>query len=164
MKRKKVSTMTKKVFTFKVGDRVGEFTSQYQDNDYEDSTTGPLRYDENNSPEYGVVTDVLSTRTVLVKWDDAYRNKYSKYNGPLDPATLALEEVVKAQYSALEVEFKEVEKEIKAKLKEVSTGIREANKLSKKVGRPLAQMHDLFYGTLYKAMDEAGWHTSSFGC
>jgi hypothetical protein len=156
--------MTKKVFTFKEGDRVGEFTSQYQDNDYDDSHTGPLRYDEDNDPEYGQVTDVLSSGKVLVSWDNDYRKQYPRYTGPQDPAGLAPEEVVKAQYSKLEVEFKEVEKEIKAKLKEASTSIREANKLAKKVGRPLAQMYNMFYGTLYKAMDDAGWRTSSFGC
>jgi len=147
---------------FKVNDRVGTNTSRYYDN-YDYSHTGPLRYNDDDSPEYGVVTDVLSSGNVLVKWDSAYRNREQDYSGPQDPTKLALEEDVKNQYSILEQEFKVVSLEVKTKLEEIADSIRQANEISKSIGRPLAQMPDV-YGTIYQAMDEAGWNTSSFGC
>src|ERR1700677_4001209 len=92
--------------SFLVGDRVGELTSQYQENDYDDATTGPLRSNDDDRPEYGVITDVLSNGKVLVKWDDEYRTQYPKYCSPQNPDDLALEEVVATKYSELETEFK----------------------------------------------------------
>ena len=156
--------MKKKTYTFKVGDRVGEFTSEYQEDDYGDSETVPLMFNPDAPPEFGVVTSVTSDGKITIKWDYEYRNQHSLYMAPKDPADFAPEDVVRARLSVLEEEFYDVEKQVKAKMKEVAKGIREANKLAKKTGRPLSQMYDVFRDTLYRAMDAAGWRTSSFGC
>lgn len=151
--------MKKKIYKFGVGDRVGQNTSQYQEDDYSDSETVDLMYDQDNPPDFGEVLSVEGT-IVKVKWDSDWNEEIRD----VDASDLAPEEVVKARYSELEIEFKEVEKEVKAQLKEVAKGLREANKLAKqKLGRTLNQLN-MGYGALYNAMDDAGWRTSSFNC
>lgn len=144
---------------FAAGDRVGLMISEVYDEYCGTTKVIKLRYDE-EGPNYGTVTDVLSSGQVLVKWDIEWMNQHNK---PVDPKTLSPEADVQKEYSRLEQEFDELEKEIKVKLKEAGQIIREANKLAKKTGRDLAEMYEAVY-TLYGAMDDAGWRTSSFGC
>lgn len=151
--------MKKKTYTFQVGDRVGEFTSKYYEDDYSDAETVPLMYIPDNSPEFGKVTEVLGEGNIRVKWDSKWKKE-----SVVQANTMAPESVVKERLSVLEEEFTVVEKEVSAKLKEVAKGLREANQLTKKkLGRNLYQL-SMGYGPLYDAMNSAGWRTSSFGC
>jgi hypothetical protein len=155
--------MVKKAVQFKVGDRVGEGTSDITE-EYDDKVKrGPLRYDPDNEPEFGEVLNITDKGLVLVNWDRDYLNTNSHYSSPQDPSTLMLEVDVKATLSKLESEFEATEKLVKEKLKEAAKSIREAQKLAKKTGRNVSEMYEA-YGTLYNAMDAAGWRTSSFGC
>jgi hypothetical protein len=144
---------------FKAGDRVGIATSDYDDYD-EGTKPGKLRYDPHSSPDYGVVSDLLTNGQVMVKWDDEWKNKN---NHPVDVSSLALESVLKEKLSSLEEEFLEIEKEIKIKMKEASVKIKEASKLAKKTGHSLEEMYDAV-SPLVNAMDAAGWRSSSWGC
>lgn len=143
---------------FNIGDRVGLAVSE----DY-DVRTGrekevPLKYDpDGDGLCLGEVTDVSAKGKITVQWDHG-----ASYTGVA--SEFLPEDEIKAKWSKLEAEFKEVESQVKIKVKEIAKGILEANKLAKKTGRNLADMYDVVYGDLYKAMDEAGWRTSFFGC
>src|SRR5580692_3866596 len=101
----------KKAQPFKIGDRVGEANSDYED-DYE-SRRGPLRYDPDGEVYFGVVSDVTAQGKVIVTWDGN-----DEPTEPMDPKELMLEDKVKTKLAELEVEFNAVEKQIKAKVKE----------------------------------------------
>ncbi len=152
--------MTKKQ-EYKIGDRVAKATSQYYENEYSSAETVPLYYNpDGDGLRLGEVTDISAKGKITVKWDGSYGRTET-----LEAEDLMTEEAGKARYSELEAEFSVIEKQVAAKVKEIAQGIREANALSKKVGKPLAQMgYEIIYRDLYKAMDDAGWNTSSFGC
>ena len=143
-----------------VGDRVGVATSEYYDSYGDNATTGKLRYDPDNSPDYGEIVSILADDKVMVKWDSDWMNEHNK---PVDVSTLLPEADIKTLLTKLEQEFNDVEKQIKEKLKEASKAVKEAQKLAKKTGRDLADMYDAVY-PLRNAMDSAGWHSSSWGC
>lgn len=160
-----------------VGQRVGVF---FDSNDEEKFTTKPRVTNEYGSgPAFGKVMEVLGNGKVKVLFDKdhAYLNestpayspktgkRVSETKGPLtmDAKYLLPEDEAKAKLSSLETDFKNVEKQVKVKLKEAADSIREANKLAKEIGTNLFDM-GAGYGSLYSAMDAAGWHTSSFGC
>lgn len=146
---------------FKIGDRVANATSRYYENEYSDAEIVPLFYNpDGDGLRLGEVTDISAKGKITVKWDGSYGRTET-----LEAKDLLTEEEGKARYSELEAEFAVIEKQVAAKVKEIAQGIREANALSKKVGKPLAQMgYEIIYRDLYKAMDDAGWNTSSFGC
>ena len=148
----------KKINKFKVGDRVGTATSTYYDDIYGGGRReGKLRYDPENDPDYGVISDVLSSGKLMVKWDDSWKNKD---NSAVEPSSLLLEKDLKEKLSKLEKEFLEIEKEIKNKMKEAGLKIKEAQKLAKKTGHSLEEMYDAVR-PLVDAMDSAGWRSSS---
>jgi hypothetical protein len=143
---------------FNIGDRVGLATTEEYDQRTGKEKEVPLRYDpDGDGLCVGEVTDVSVKGKITVKWDHG-----STY--VVEASELLPEEELKNKWSELEAEFNEVEAQVKVKVKEIAKGIREANKLAKKTGRNLADMYDVVYGDLYRAMDEAGWRTSSFGC
>ncbi len=152
--------MTKKQ-EYKIGDRVAKATARFYENEYAEAKVVPLYYDpDGDGLRLGEVTDISAKGKITVKWDGTYGRSET-----LESKDLMTEEAGKARYSELEAEFAVIEKQVAAKVKEIARGIREANALSKKVGKPLARMgYEIIYRDLYKAMDDAGWNTSSFGC
>lgn len=147
--------------TYKIGDRVAKATCKFYQNEYSEAEIVPLMYDpDGDGLRLGEVTDISAKGKITVKWDGSYGRTEI-----LEAKDLMTEEEGKVRYSELEAEFTVIEKQVAAKVKEIAQGIREANALSKKVGKPLAQMgYEIIYRDLYKAMDDAGWNTSSFGC
>jgi len=145
---------------WKIGDRVAKATSEYYEDEYSGKQIVPLRYDPDNGLYLGEITDISAKGKITVKWDGRYRD-----TEVLEAKDLITEAEGKARYSELEAEFHEIERQVAEKVGQVAQGIREANELARKTGRPLAQMsYNIIYRTLYDAMDDAGWRTSSFGC
>jgi hypothetical protein len=143
--------MKKKVF--KIGDRVGKI-DQYND---DEDKVAKLRYDFDNEPSFGVISELEFDNQVIVKWDqDSFMEK-------VNVNLLFLENDLKTKWSKLEEEFYMIEKEVENKLKEAGKILKEANKLAKKTGRDLAEMYDAV-SPLINVMDSCGWRSSSWGC
>jgi hypothetical protein len=147
---------------FKVGDRVGH-TVYFEEDRYGDGEQViGIRYNpDQDEPDYGVVTDVLSNGKLMITWDSDWKN--ANGNKPLPANEFLLEEEVEKKFAKLEQEFNQVEKEIKSKLKEAAALIKAAGKLAEKTGNSLADMYDAV-GPLRNAMDASGWHSSSWNC
>ncbi len=154
--------MKKKSYVFAVGDRVGLAISSYDD-EYGDGDTskGKLRFNQDEDPEYGVVTDTLSNGNVHVKWDNEWYEKY--HTGEQDVSELLPEATLKKEYARLEDEFNNLEKEVKLKLKEAAKLVKDAHKIAKKTGHDLVDMYEAVR-PLVNAMDSSGWRSSSWGC
>jgi hypothetical protein len=151
--------MKKKVIN--KGDRVGHATYVIEDNYGDSKIVKGLRYSEYcEDPDYGTVTDILSSGEVMINWDSSWKNSNNK---PVAQDELMLESDIEKEFSKLENQFKLVQKQIKIKMKEAGKLITEANKLAKKTGNNLQKMYDAVQ-PLENAMDKAGWNTSSWGC
>ncbi len=146
---------------FKIGDRVAKATAKFYEDEYSSAQDVPLYYNpDGDGLRVGEVTDISAKGKITVKWDGSYGRTET-----LEAKDLMTEEAGKARYSELEAEFSVIEKQVAEKVKEIAVAIREADALSRKVGKPLAQMgYEIIYRNLYDAMDDAGWNTSSFGC
>lgn len=155
--------MKKKNHVYKVGDRVGLAVSEYDDEyNYDGPTVGKLRYNEDEGPEYGVVTRVVSSGRVFVKWDNEWYNKYHE-DEEQETNKLLPEAVHKKEYARLKADYNKLGTEIKAKMKEAAKLVREAGKLASKTNHELSEMYDEV-SPLINAMDASGWRSSSWGC
>lgn len=146
---------------FAVGDRVAETFKRYE-GEYSDE------------PAKGTVVALGTNTSVMVKWDDDWKNRpaLSNYGDPTDEVApisvnisgLMSEKEADEKFSKLEAEYNKVADEIKLKLKVAAQAIRDSNKLAKKLG--IDSLHDMYdvHDSLYRAMDSAGWNTSGFGC
>lgn len=134
---------------FTVGARVG----------YVEGKMRYSEYDEDNA-YYGVITDILNDGRLMVKWDDEYMNRNS---APMKPNVFELEGDLKAKYSALEEAFNKVQGELKQKMKEAGDIITSASKLADEAGFELTEMYEVTR-VLERAMEGAGWQTSSWHC
>ena len=146
--------------TFKIGDRIGRATmmSRHEWN----RKVVPLYFDSDREHDFGVVSDVTQKGQVSVTWDNAWINQ-THFNKLYSPDELMHEEECRAILNALEEEFTAVEAKVRVKIAEAATAIEEANKLANTTGRDLHDMHESTR-PLYRAMDNAGWSTSSFDC
>jgi len=157
--------MKKQPFT--IGDRVG-FNAIFKDQDtYNDCDAGfyDLAFDEYYDPCYGEVIEIIEpSDNLIIKWDenDDYIDEYKPEDG-WNAKDFLPEKELKKKYSHLEKEFRTMEKAVKAKVKKAAVIIREANKMTKEHGKTLSELWDV-RRPLYDAMDNAGWHTSSFDC
>lgn len=146
---------------FAVGDRVGHAVYDVEDRYGESKVVKGIRVSEyGEAPDYGTVTDILSSGKVVVKWDSEWKNRRAAFT---DPSELMLESDIKTEYSRLDKEFDEVKKQVKAKMKEAGKIIADAHKLAQTTGNNLQELYDAIQ-PLEDAMDKAGWHTSSWGC
>jgi hypothetical protein len=128
---------------FKKDDRVAEIT----------------RFNPNEDcVPYGIVTAVSSNGDCLVKWDSGWRSE--KY---VSAAQLMSETESIAFHSKLEAEFKILKDQIVDKMKEAANAIKEAAALADTFECNLNKIDDVT-DPLYRAMDSAGWRTSSFDC
>jgi hypothetical protein len=133
---------------FAVGDRVGLLN-------------GKLTYSEyGDEPCYGVIVAELTEDSVMIKWDDSWKNTN---NRPVNTDKLVVESELKAKYSALEAEFQRVEAEVKGHMEQASKLILAAQSFAKAAGFDLQELREAT-GTLESAMEEAGWNTSSWHC
>lgn len=163
---------------FEIGQRVGTFC----DDNTGEFTTKPTysAYSDGSDRAFGKVIEVLARDKVKVLFDKdhdylnenviCYSSKTGKptsdIRGPrtIETKYLLSEDEVKAKFSTFESDFKVVEKQVKEKLTVAAKAIREAQKLAKKeLGTNVSEMYNT-YDSLYRAMDAAGWRTSSFGC
>jgi hypothetical protein len=108
----------------------------------------------------GEITDAQKNsgnNIVSVEWNKAaqtYRLDSETNADLLSPLSIKPE---------LEAKFEELEKQIKFKCEQAALLIKEAEKMATLGGAPsLADMRDS--GSLYNAMDCAGWQMSSIGC
>lgn len=131
---------------FKIGDRVGD--ARDIDN-----------FNLHDEPTFGEVVDLTSKGFVMVKWDRGWNKEPRGY----DPADLRLESEVEAAQSVLEAKFREFESQIESKMKEAAQAVIDAAGLAEQAGVELRDMYEA-YSPLYRAMDHAGWNTSSFNC
>lgn len=132
--------------SFNIGDRVGHKSDAQQ-----------YRIDE--SPSFGVVSDLTAKGLVIVTWDTAYHNKNSK---PLEASKLMLESEILTAHSILENNFNRYRKDVEAKVQEAATALEEAAEIAKKIGCSVADM--VYKSVLSDALYEAGWNGSSFAC
>jgi prophage DNA circulation protein len=103
--------------------------------------------------------DPITGKTkVLVKWDSNYQNVSEVFADQL-----LTEAEAETLGSKLEAEYKEVEKQLSEKMGQAAQIIREAQKIAQTIKADLAGMGNITRD-LYRAMDEAGWSTSSFHC
>lgn len=110
-------------------------------------------------PRVDVIT---GEEKVYVHWD----NPQWRQENPEEVLTqsLVLEADGDAKYNKLEAEWNVAETEVTAKLKQAAQLITEAGDIADKAGcDSLANLYDAIR-PLYRAMDGAGWNTSSFGC
>jgi hypothetical protein len=129
---------------FKVGDRVAEVFEKY--NPEEDDTY------------YGVVEAISSNGQLLVKWDSSWHKTGYVSSDDLMPEAEAI-----TKFSVLEAEFNLVQDQVIEKMNEAAQAITEASEIAKAQGLELPNLYDA-YRPLYRAMDAAGWQTSSFSC
>jgi hypothetical protein len=110
-------------------------------------------------PRVDVVT---GEEKVYVKWDETRWRQDNPEE--LLTSSLVLEADGDEEYNKLEAEWNIAEAEVAAKLKQAADLITEAGDIAGKAGcDSLSNMYDAIR-PLYRAMDNAGWNTSSFGC
>lgn len=117
----------------------------------------PEAYND-GKPSYGVVTDVLSNGQVMVKWDSQYKNASLE-----NPSKLCGEVDAQVKWSALEEAFNNVEEKVAAELKKASEFVLSAGQIAKEAGMDLLEMYEATRA-LERAMEKAGWNTSSWHC
>lgn len=134
--------------SFVIGDRIGLID-------------GKIRYIQHgDTPNYGVITDLLADGRIMVKWDSEWMNNNSK---PINPKNLMAESEFKVKYSELEMAFCRVEDEVAEKLKEAGQIILDAQKIAKDAGFNITDLYEAT-SSLENAMESAGWNTSSWHC
>ena len=145
---------------FKVGDRVGLnlATEFYDDSEYCKKVKFYYRQ-YGDGPSYGTIT-FLDKSKAMVQWDH-----YALFNDSdlVDIKHLLSEKDMEQHFLDLEKEFNKMSKELHHKMIEAGKLIEEADKIAREHGSPLAHVYSAIE-PLYDAMDNAGWHTSSFGC
>ena len=139
--------------TFKVGDRVGLVVEEMGDED-----------------KYGVIVEVIQpaaektrnnrhfiqSASYKVRYDDGEeRTEYEGYMVPEDEA--------RVENTRLKQEWQTIDAQAKPLLDNAASLISQAAKITKQNGHDLSEMFELTRGLL-RAIDEAGWRTSSLSC
>lgn len=108
------------------------------------------------------VDPITGEEKVYVQWDS------TPWRGT-NPEEVLTESLISeadgnAKYSQLETEWNVAEAEVKVLINAAAALIDEASEVASKAGcESLTDMYDSIR-PLYRAMDNAGWNTSSFGC
>lgn len=100
---------------------------------------------------------------VIVEWDSGSINKVAVDKLLTEEVGKALQDRLEEDAKKLEEEFEKVQKACKDKLQKAAELISEAAKLAQSHGQELMDMYDAV-GPLERAMDHAGWSTSSWHC
>jgi hypothetical protein len=99
---------------------------------------------------------------LLVEWDIQYGERKSRIE-KVSVKLLVSEMDAEQEQLRLDVEFAHLESQVKDKLEVAAAALDEASKIASSHGEELHQLHEAIY-PLMKAMDRAGWNTSSLGC
>jgi hypothetical protein len=128
-------------------------------------THGDLRHD--SYPSYGVILSAVENdrNHFLVEWDNG---KYASASDPkritkVKASDLMLEVDCKAKMDQLDAEFSALEDKVRAKMQIAAGALAEAADLADENGEELIEMYEAV-SPLMRAMDEAGWSTSSLSC
>ncbi len=98
----------------------------------------------------------------LVEWDKAYYAKTTTITK--EPASaLKLLTVAQAEQSKLDAEFAEIESQCREKLAAAASLISEATAIANSKHTSLQDMYEAT-SPLMRALDDAGWSSSSMGC
>ena len=101
---------------------------------------------------------------VVVEWKDSGQlQKVTPRSLLTESEAMAKEEEWQVAAIQLEKDFDKVTKKVKAKMEEVASLVDEAAKLAKAGGHDLYDMYEAVR-PLLRAMDRAGWSTSSLSC
>jgi hypothetical protein len=114
---------------------------------------GPISQHPNQNVGKVVIVEYESGELVKV----ALKALLSEGDGVL------LEQTLTSEAERLEREFAQVETEVAAKLNQAAELVREAGKLADAKGVDILEMYDATRG-LERAMESAGWNTSSWHC
>jgi len=100
---------------------------------------------------------------VVVEWDNGNVQKVTARSLMNESEADAEEAKLTAEQSKMEEEFEVARAKIAAKMNESAAALREAAKLAKEAGADLQDFYDETR-PLLRAMDAAGWSTSSLSC
>lgn len=100
---------------------------------------------------------------VIVEWDHGALQKVTLRSLITEAEGKDRDAQIKAEEERLEAEWSLAEEQVKAKLQEAANALNEAAALAKKAGHDLLDMYDAAY-PLMRAMDNAGWRSSSLSC
>lgn len=100
---------------------------------------------------------------VVVEWDNGQIQKVTLRSLLDDDESTIKEMELENEQLRLEEEWNETEKKIKDKISKASKLILDASKLAEESGKTLADMYSIQH-ELERAMDSAGWNTSSWHC
>lgn len=132
----------------------------------EDCTVGKVVYLSGVYPPLSkgkIVGPPNDKNLVIVEWEGGHLEKKDR-SKLLDEKTGAAEnQRLVDEKERLEKEFEQVEVECKNKLQQAANLIYEASKLAGSKGKELQDMYDAV-SPLERAMDAAGWSTSSWHC
>lgn len=117
----------------------------------------------NDPPRKGTVIALTDDpNKVVVEWDKGWSSAKSEV-AKVDVSGLMLEAAAAAEFDRLSAEFEKVEEAIRLVVQESADKLTEAMKMASAHGEELAELHEAVY-PLLRAMDSAGWRTSSLHC
>ncbi len=165
---------------FKVGDRVGLNVSLDED-DY-DIEKVEYKYSSDDDPCYGEILSLHNNEFggeyANVKWDTDEGLNFAEQVEELDDladdendgsfttcklSDLLPEQELRDLHESLSEGFDKLIEDIEAKMQSAAALIREAQELAATKNETVADLVSA-YSSIFPAMDEAGWNTSSFGC
>ncbi len=133
---------------FSIGTRVSEKVSKTN-----------ARY-ENPPPVGKVIAQTDDPNVVVVKWDKRWAGDTVN---KVKTSALMLEADAKAEYDRLSEEFSKLQTACRERVQEAANKLTEAVKMAEAGGQDLHEMYEAV-GPLLRAMDAAGWSTSSLHC
>lgn len=116
----------------------------------------------NDPPRKGVVIALTDDpNRVVVDWDKTNWGKSEV--AKVDVSGLMLEADGTAEFDRLSAEFEKMQEAIHGVVQEAADKLTEAMKMAQANGEELAELHEAVY-PLMRAMNSAGWRTSSLHC
>ena len=111
----------------------------------------------------GKIVGPLSNGTVIVEWEGGGLGRYTIKTLMNEILGATESQRILNEKDRLEKEFAAVESAVAVKLKEAAKLIREAGSIASKAGKDIQDMYEAT-SDLERAMDSAGWNTSSWHC
>lgn len=100
---------------------------------------------------------------VIVEWDHGNLQKVSLRSLITEAEGKAQDTRIKAEQERLESEWQKTEKQVAAKLQEAANAVNQAIELASKSGKELYEMYEEAR-PLMRALNDAGWNSSSMSC
>lgn len=111
----------------------------------------------------GKIAGPLTGTVAIVEWDDGRLAKMDIKHLLSEVVGIAENQRMQDEQDRLEAEFARVEEIVKDKLAEAAKLVNEAAKLASDADADIQEMYDAT-GPLERAMENAGWRTSSWHC